>query len=217
MSIMTSSPQLLVQGHRHATTPVIVHQSTPHDRNRKNVAVPTGKCYALELGTDVSQSRSRRFFAACEPQNSDDDGRTVITYGFAEPRASPNWPPQEWCALEYKVSRPLRNITTHGSNKRSTATPSNDDGRVETRRVRTPPPAPRPTRLPTPDLSDLECDFFCTCCKSTNENVQLVKARSKASSGTKSGKGTSLKYNTYRERSKVSCSSQHEVRDDRAV
>jgi len=31
-------------------------------------------------------------------------------------------------------------------------------------RSRGPPPAPRPRRLPTPDLPDLKCGDFCDCC-----------------------------------------------------
>lgn len=31
-------------------------------------------------------------------------------------------------------------------------------------RSRGPPPAPRPRRLPTPDLPDLKCEDFCDCC-----------------------------------------------------
>ena len=35
---------------------------------------------------------------------------------------------------------------------------------IETAYPSTPPPPPRPTRLPSPDLSDLEDNDFCSCC-----------------------------------------------------
>lgn len=181
MPTMTSSPQLLVHDHRQPAKPVVVHHPNPKRLNRRNDAVSSGEFFALVPAIEGLPLQSRAVVAGCDSECSDCAERPVITYGFAEPRYGPLWSPQEWRA-EYKVPRPLRSIPTKRTNKRSTATPSSDDCRIESKRVRTPPPAPRPQRLPTPDLSDLECDTFCNCCKSTNENARLVKAKSRKSS-----------------------------------
>lgn len=37
-----------------------------------------------------------------------------------------------------------------------------------------PPPAPRPQRLPTPDLPELECGIFCGCCPTQNKKDIMV-------------------------------------------
>lgn len=189
MPPMTSSPRLLVHGHRQPAKPIVVHHPTPKDRNEKIAAVVSCEFGALEPEIDGLPLDSMPVFPSCSLHCLEERGSPVITYGFVEPRCGHRWSPQECGALEYKVPRPLRSIATKGINKRSTATPSSDDGRIQSRRVRTPPPTPKPQRLPTPDISDLECDIFCNCCKSTNENVQLVKAKSKRSLDVKSRKG----------------------------
>lgn len=186
---MTSSPQLLLHGHRQPAHPIVVHHPISKDQNEKIAAVSSCGLGAFEPEIDGLPLDSMPDFASRNLHCSEERKSTVITYGFAEPRCSYHLSPQECGALEYKVPRPLRSIATKGINKRSVATPSSDDGRIQSRRVRTPPPTPKPQRLPTPDISDLECDIFCNCCKSTNENVQLVKAKSKRSPDVKLRKG----------------------------
>ena len=196
MPTMTSSPQLLIHGHRQSTKPIVVHHPNSKYPNENLAALSSCELPALEPPIDSLPRQSTSVFASCQPHCADDRVRTVITYELAEPRRSLRWSPQEWHALEYKVPRPRRTTATRGTDKRSTATPSSDDGRIELKRVRTPPPAPKPQRLPTPDLSDLECDIFCSCCKSSNGNAQLVKAKSRRTSDIKSRKGMMWKQNT---------------------
>ncbi|KAI9874088.1 MAG: hypothetical protein M1830_010212 [Pleopsidium flavum] len=123
--------------------------------------------------------------ASRDSQRSDIDRRAIITYGSAEPRRSPGSSSSEWWALQYNIPRPLRSTVIKTANEASFVNPSRDDGRSETGRVRSPPPSPRPQRLPTPDLSDMECDSFCNCCKSTNEDSQMIKVRPKRVLGTR--------------------------------
>lgn len=53
-----------------------------------------------------------------------------------------------------------KTIVLSSKTHRQTRTPSVPDPP----RSRGPPPAPRPRRLPTPDLPELKCDDFCDCC-----------------------------------------------------
>ena len=198
MPTMASSPRLVVHGHHQPAKPIVVHHPNPKDLNDKVAAVASCEFCALDPGMFGLPMDSMPVSGSCNLRCSEDRGNLVITYGLAEVRCGHRWSPQEWGALEYKVPRPLRGLVTKGINKRSTATSSNDDGRIQSRRVRTPPPTPKPQRLPTPDISDSECDNFCNCCNSTNENAQLVKAKTKRRIVVEPRKGMMWKHDTFR-------------------
>ena len=188
MPKMTSS-QHLVHASRRPSKPVVVHHQSSTSRNRHDTNKVIGDFHAFEpafeglpLGVSVLMLASRD--ARC----SDEEERPVITYGPAEPRRSYDTSLQDRWALQYDVPRPLQNVATERREKRSYVKIPKVNAKSESRRTRSPPPAPRPQRLSTPDLSDMECDTFCNCCKSTSENAEVVKVTSKKRSDTKVAK-----------------------------
>ncbi len=185
---MTSSPHLLLHGHCRPSQPVVIHHQSRKVVKRNSAGRPFHGFHASEPGLHTLPLESDPALATRDSRRSDIDRKAVITYGSAEPRRNPGSPSSEWRALQYNIPRPLRSIDIK-PNEGSFANPSRDDGRFESGRVRSPPPAPRPQRLATPDLSDVECDSFCNCCMSTNKNAQVVKVRSKRVSGTRLKKG----------------------------
>lgn len=181
MPTMTSSPPLSVHGRHHPAKPIIVHHPNTKALNDKTPVISSCEFRGPNIAISAVPLESMPVFAGCNPHCSEDYRRPMITYGFAEPRCGSCSSSQEGPVLEYKVPRSLRSVEAKGTHKQSSATRSSDDGRIQPRRVRTPPPTPKPKRLPSPDLSDLECDTFCTCCNSTNKSARLVKTKSKRS------------------------------------
>lgn len=103
-------------------------------------------------------------------QNNDENGDAIKV---PSPEVTPEPKKVHWTASiqdnQGKTNRkPKPRHSRQGDEKR----PSSSKSRPRTKlpsvpdapRSRGPPPAPRPQRLPTPDLPDLKCEDFCDCC-----------------------------------------------------
>lgn len=135
--------------------------------------------YPFELECNPSSSKQTAAASDLELRKPNNERRTLITYGCPQPQRDPRNRPSDPHALQFSTPRPLRRSARRLENEIRTPKLPFDDGRSDKVRLRSPPPAPRPQRLPTPDLSDIECERFCTCCKSKTEDAQHFKVKSK--------------------------------------
>jgi hypothetical protein len=97
------------------------------------------KTVIQELSPDTSPDRKKVHWT---PNVQDNEGKTI-----RKPIARQSRPEDKTVVLSSKSHRRARTPMV-----------------PEPPRSRGPPPAPRPRRLPTPDLPDLKCEDFCDCC-----------------------------------------------------
>ncbi len=174
---MTSSTKSLAHRHHQPSVSVVMHyqnreivEKSVGGRSSSNPRTLEDRLQSVPLGT-ISEPTARN------PQRSDSGRKATITYGSAKPSWSPV-SPNERQALQDRAPRLPRMIATRQRQIASFANPSTDYGLIKSYRARSPPPAPRIQRLPTPELSDMECDYFCTCCKRKGEKIHVVKSKS---------------------------------------